>query len=359
MPALTIDVRLRRGAFELDAALEARPGEVTALVGESGAGKSTLLELVAGLLEPDDGRIALGPRVLDDTARGIHVPPRSRPVAWVAQDYALFPHLTAAANVAFGLEAQGLKRAEVTARTRATLVRFGLEALADRAPARLSGGQQQRVALARALVLEPQVLLLAEPLAALDVASRRELRGELKGILAGLPCATLLVTHQPVEALALGDRITVLESGRVTQSGTRAVFLLRPRSRYAAEFLGVNLLDGEVIERGPDGLARVRVANGVIAVPDPGRDGAVRLLIHPHEIVLSLGPSQGSARNVMRGRITELVPEPPAGERVRVWLSTTPPLVAQVTRESAEELGLAAGLEVHAAFKATGVSLVT
>jgi len=352
---LAIDATARRGAFELAVTLDVPAREVTALVGASGAGKSTLLELVAGLLAPSRGRVTLGGRALDDVAAGVHVPPQARPVGWVAQDYALFPHLTVAANVAFGLEAQHRPRAEIGARTRAMLERFRLAGLADRTPARLSGGQQQRVALARALVLDPDVLLLDEPLAALDVASRRELRAELKRTLAGLPCATLFVTHQPAEALALADRIAVLEAGRLTQTGSRADFLLRPRSRYVAEFLGVNLLEGEILARGPDGLARVGIAGGVVLLPDPGRDGVVRLLVHPHEITLSRAAPAGSARNVLRGRIAEIVPEPPAGERSRVWLDSTPPLVAQVTQQAIDELALVPGLDVYAAFKATAI----
>jgi molybdate transport system ATP-binding protein len=235
---LELQVRIRLGSFALDAALEVPRGGVTVLVGESGSGKTTLLRLVAGLLAPDAGRIALDGEPLADTAAGRFVPPEARAVGYVAQDYALFPHLSARENVAFGLRAQGLARQDVSARVEAALERFGLGALATRRPDQLSGGQQQRVALARALVLDPAVLLLDEPLSALDVVTRRAVRGELRRTLEGLACVTLLVTHLPSEALAFGDRIAVLEDGRVTHAGPRDEFGSEPRSRYLAEFLG-------------------------------------------------------------------------------------------------------------------------
>ena len=235
---LDVRTRLRLGSFQLDVALTAAMGKVTVVVGESGSGKTTLLRLVAGLLRPDQGAITLGARVLVDRERSVFVPPESRPVGYVAQDYALFPHLTAEENVGFGLTASRLPRIEVRERTRAALERFGLGGLATRHPRELSGGQQQRVVLARALVLDPEVLLLDEPLSALDLVSRRSVRAELRRTLESLSCATLLVTHQPDEALSLGDRMVVLESGRITASGTQGELAHDPRSPYIAEFFG-------------------------------------------------------------------------------------------------------------------------
>jgi len=355
-----LDVRIRRrlGSFELEVALAAPRGAVTVVVGESGGGKTTLLRLVAGLLVPDEGRIALDQRVLCDRAAGTWVAPEARSTGWVAQDYALFPHLSARSNVAFGLRALGRPRAEVRERTERALTRFGIAEVAGRRPHQLSGGQQQRVALARALVLDPQVLLLDEPLAALDPGSRRSVRGELRRLLDGLPCVTLFVTHDPAEALAFGDRIAVLEGGRVTQSGPREEFLRHPGSRYVAEFLGVNLFEGEIVERTGDGLAMLEAGGGRLAVPDPGAAGRARALLHPHDVTLSLEPPVGSARNLLRGAIEDLIPEPPAGERVRVLLETSPPLAAQVTRAAVLSLGLSRGREVWASFKATAVELL-
>jgi molybdate transport system ATP-binding protein len=352
---LEIEARLRRGEFHLDAALVARRGRATVLVGESGSGKTTLLRLVAGLIAPDSGRIVLDGTVLAEPATGRFVPAEKRPVGYVAQDLTLFPHLTVRDNVAFGLRAARRPAAEVKPRTEAALARFELAPLAARRPHQLSGGQQQRVALARALVLDPAVLLLDEPLSALDVVTRRQVRGELRRTLDQLPCVTLIVTHQPFEALALGDEIVVLESGAVSQAGPRGDLLRHPRSRYIAEFLGVNLFAGEIRERGADGLAALAVEGGVLWAPDPGRTGMARVLVHPHDVVVSLEPPAGSARNVLHGAIEEIVPEPPAGERVRLVLATRPPLAAQVTRGAVESLGLRRGHAVYASFKATAV----
>jgi molybdate transport system ATP-binding protein len=235
------------------------------------------------------------------------------------------------------------------------LERLGVSDLAGRRSGDLSGGQQQRVALARALVLEPRLLLLDEPLSALDLQTRRIVRAELRKLLAALPCITVYVTHSPLEAMVFGDAIAVVESGRITQTGSRDELLRHPRSPYVAEFMGVNLYQGTIVERMTGGLARIRTAGGVLSAVDPGGEDEVFLAVNPREITVSLEPPMGSAQNVMRGVIAELVPEPPFGERVRVVLATDPPLVAEVTSHAVSSLGLAEGREVYAAFKATGV----
>jgi len=354
-----LDIRIRRrlGSFTLDATLTVSPGSVTVVVGESGSGKSTLLRLVAGLLEPESGYIKLGRELLADPGAGVFVPPEARPIGYVAQDYALFPHLSARENIAFGLRALRRPRLEIAERVGDALERFGLADVAGQRPHQMSGGQQQRVALARALVLDPEVLLLDEPLSALDLTTRRAVRGELHRTLEGLSCATLFVTHQPMEALAFGQQIVVLEAGRVSQSGSRADFIRQPRSRYVAEFLGVNLLEGEIAMRYPDGLVSVTVEGGLLVVPDPGGHGPVRVVVHPHDIVLSLEAPAGGARNVLAGAVEEVIPEPPHGERVRVLLSTRPPLAVQVTPQAVESMGLRPGQRVFASFKATAVAV--
>lgn len=352
---LSIDVAARLGTFALEVELEVPARGVTVIAGESGGGKSTLLRLLAALHKPDRGRIALGDEILFDSSRGIDRPPEARPIAWVPQDHALFPHLTVFENVAFGLRASRIPRAAVEARTAAALARLGIDELAKRRPDSLSGGQRQRVALARALALEPALLLLDEPLAALDVRTRERLRGELRQLLGPLPCATLLVTHTPTDALALGDRIAVLESGRVTQFGTRDELLARPRSGYIADFLGLNLFQGHVT-RAPGGIATLAVGDGRLAIADPGDDGELFAVIRPREITLTRESPGGSARNALRGAISEIVPEPPDGERLRVRVESSPRLVAEVTRAAAESMGLAPGDQVWASFKATGVT---
>jgi molybdate transport system ATP-binding protein len=230
-----------------------------------------------------------------------------------------------------------------------------LAELAKRRPQQLSGGQQQRVALARALVLEPKLLLLDEPLSALDLQTRREIRSELRQILAGLPCITIYVTHNPVEAMVFGDRVLVLDRGRAEQSGSRDDLLRHPRSPLIAEFMGVNLFQGRVIGRDSVGLARLSTDDGELVVVDPGGEDTVFVTINPREITLHTERPAGSAQNVLRGQVEEILPEPPFGERVRVALTTHPPLVAEVTRSAVETLGIREGVTMYAAFKATGV----
>jgi molybdate transport system ATP-binding protein len=330
----------------------AERGVTTVIVGESGAGKTSLLRLAAGLDQPERGRIVLDGKVYVNPDVGILVPAWQRDVGYVAQDYSLFPHLTVEQNVAFGLRAGGTGREAIATRVAETLRRAGIAELAGRKPAMLSGGQQQRAALARALVLEPALLLLDEPLAALDLQTRRLLRGELRELLRTLHCVTLYVTHSPLEALLFGDRIVVIEGGRVTQTGTRDDLLRHPRSRYVAELMGTNLFAGHA-GVGAEG-AVVRTGDGDLAVSDPGEPGEVYVTVDPRQITLHHHRPEGSAQNVFSGPILELAPEPPSGERIRVILGTRPPLVAEVTREAVATLSLREGMTVHASFKATG-----
>ncbi|HUF36061.1 MAG TPA: ABC transporter ATP-binding protein [Gemmatimonadales bacterium] len=351
---LEISAVRRRGAFALSVELSLRQGETTVLVGESGAGKTTVLRLVAGLDQPDEGRIVLDDWTWLDTATGVTLPAWRRGVGYVFQDYALFPHLTVADNVGFGLRAAGVGRRETAERARATLDRLGIGDLAGRRVSALSGGQQQRVALARAVVLDPDVLLLDEPMSALDLRTRRGIRAELRRLLRGLPCSTLYVTHNPVEAMFFGERLVAMERGRVTQSGTRDDLLRHPRSAYVAELVGTNLLYGSAaMERG--GGVEIRTGDGPLAVRQDAAEGEVFATVSPRDITLYRERPEASAQNLFTGPIVELVPEPPGGERVRVALGTVPPLVAEVTREAVAALELREGLVVHAGFKATGV----
>jgi len=352
-----LDCRLvvRREGFTLEAAFLVAAGETLVLAGESGAGKSTLLRALAGLYDPAAGHIAVDGVRWFDRAAGISLAPDRRSVGWVPQDLALFPHLPVLDNVAFGLRARGERGSRARARAREALARVGVADLAARRPGQLSGGQQQRVALARALAGEPRLLLLDEPLSALDLPTRRAVRGELRRLLAELPCTTVLVTHNAVEALLFGDRIAVLEGGRIAQEGNRDELLRRPRSGYVAEFMGVNLLRGQLRGHGGDGLAEVLTADGPVIVAAPANvEGEIFVAVSPREITLYREAPVGSARNLYRGPVLEMVPEPPFGERVRVVLGTHPRLVADVTREAAVELGLTEGDEVYASFKATG-----
>ena len=355
---LAFQASKRLGSLSLEAGFVVADRSTTVLVGESGSGKTTLLRLLAGLARPDRGRIEVDGGVWFDSDSGRDQPAFAREVGYVAQDYALFPHLTVAGNVAFGLGAQRVPARVAGARVAAALDRLGIGDLAGRRPQELSGGQQQQVAIARAIVLEPRVLLLDEPLSALDVQTRRAIRAELRRLLVELPCSTLYVTHSPAEALAFGERITVLEAGRVSQQGSREDLMRHPRSSYVAEFLGVNVFRGSLTPGTGGAIARIAHAHGDLFLTGVGAESGTVAVVHPREITLSLEAPGGTARNVFAGSIAEIAPEPPAGERVRVFLATTPPLIAEVTRPAVAALGLRPGMRVFASFKAAGVVVV-
>ena len=353
MTTLVAEFAKELGSFRLEAALRTDAGGTLVLVGENGAGKTTILNILAGLLHPDRGIIRVDADTYFASALGIAVPAEARSIGYVFQDYALFPHLSVFENVAFGLRAEGLRGTAVRSRVRAILERFRVLDLADRRPPGLSGGEQQRVALARALVLQPRLLLLDEPLAAIDFRTRTEVRAELRRLLQDLPGVTLFVTHSPVEAMVFGDRIAVVESGRISQTGTRDELLRQPRSRYVAELMGVNFFRGRVTSREPGGLASVRTEDGTLRIVEAEPQDEVFVAVDPRDITLHPSPPAGTAQNVFAGPIIQLVPEPPFGERVRVSLDTRPRLVAEITAHAVRALGLREGLEVYAAFKAT------
>ncbi len=341
--SLLAQVGVTLGDFRLDVALEVVPGETVAVLGPNGAGKTTLLRALAGLTPLSAGRIVLDGAVLDDPQRGVLVPPEERPLGVVFQDYLLFPHLSALDNVAFGLRCRGAPRRDARREAHAWLERVGLGAQAKARPHRLSGGQQQRVALARALAVRPRVLLLDEPLSALDVATR----GELRALLGSFAGVKLLVTHDPLEARALADRLVILEHGRVVQEGTPEEVTARPRSAWASRLAGVNLL------RGTAAGDVVRLADGgTLTVPDAGT-GDVFVVIHPHAVALHRTRPEGTPRNVWQG-VVEAV-EPQDG-RVRVQVGGTRPLVAEVTPQAVAELRLDEKGEVWVSVKATEIT---
>jgi molybdate transport system ATP-binding protein len=346
--SLEASVQLTLGRLRLEAEVAVATGELVVLLGPNGAGKTTLLRALAGLVALERGRVVLDGMVLEDTAAGGQVPAEQRPVGFVFQDYLLFPHLSALENVAFGLRARGLPRAEARRRAGAWLDRVGLAAHAGSRPRALSGGQAQRVALARAMVGEPRLLLLDEPLAALDAATRTELRRDLRRHLASFDGTRLLVTHDPLEALALADRLVVLEDGRVTQTGSPAEVSARPRSRYVAELVGVNLYRGRA-----DGAA-IELEGGGRLVAADGLRGEVFAAVHPHAVALHRHPPEGTPRNSWPGTAEALEV---IGDRVRVRMSGTVPIVAEITPAAASELRLADGGPVWATVKATEVTV--
>jgi molybdate transport system ATP-binding protein len=345
----------RRDGFTLEVAFQAGAGGSTVLVGESGAGKTSVLKLLAGLDRLDQGWITVGGDRYADTAAGLHLPAWQRDVGYVPQDYALFPHLSVAENVGFGLRASGVARGRVPAMVNEALGLVGMKEFGQRRPNQLSGGQQQRVALARALVLNPRLLLLDEPLSSLDLTTRRTVRVELRELLKRLPCITVYVTHSPLEALLFGAQIVVLEGGRVVQAGSAEELLRHPRSPFVGELVGTNLFIGRAVEAAAPGSPVIRTPEGLVLIEESSGPGAVYLTVHPQEITLSRTPPQSSAQNVFEGEVLEIISEPPAGGRLRVVLNTRPILVAEVTPEGLAGLSLSERTRVYAAFKATGV----
>ena len=347
--SLRADVQLRRGALDLSVDIEVRPGEVLALLGPNGAGKSTLLRCLAGLAAVDAGRIMIDSNVVDDPVVAAFVAPEDRSVGFVFQNYVLFEHMTVAENVAFGLRASGTPKARALATSHDWLKRVGLAELAAVRPKALSGGQAQRVALVRALATSPRVLLLDEPLAALDVGTRATVRRDLHRHLESFVGMAILVTHDPVDAYALADRVAILDAGRIVQIGTLAEVTARPRSRYVADLVGVNLVSGDVSE---GVLATSSGARVVIADAPAGPSLAI---IRPHSISLVRDHPEGSsARNVWAGTIAEI---DRLGERARVSIDGSLPLTAEITVAALEAMQLRSGDDLFATVKATDIEV--
>lgn len=340
MAPLALDVAVPLRSFELAIAL-AVERETLALVGPSGAGKSTLLRAVAGLVRPSRGRIELDAEVLFDADRRIDLPPEARRVGLVFQEYALFPHLTVERNVAFG----GHRRAPEL------LERFRIAHLAGARPGQLSGGERQRVALARALARDPAVLLLDEPMSALDPHTRGAVRAELQEIVRELALPTILVTHDFEDAAALADRVGVIAEGRVLQVGTPGELIAAPADAFVASFTGGNLLHG-VARPSPDGLTEIVLDGGAVVFSTDRGEGRVGVVVHPWEVSIAHQAAADSALNHVAAPISSVVT---IGNRVRVRVG---PLVGEITAASAERLGLERGRIVVASFKATGARLV-
>ncbi|MQA24076.1 MAG: ATP-binding cassette domain-containing protein [Micromonosporaceae bacterium] len=357
--ALTSHLAVRRGErFDLDLRVDLTPGEVVALLGPNAAGKTTALRALAGLIRLRDGVIRLGDRTWDCPAERRFTPPHRRSVGVVFQDYLLFGHLTALENVAFGPRSRGVATRDARRLAAGWLDRVGLAHVARARPGALSGGQAQRVALARALAVDPDLLLLDEPLAALDAQTRVEVRAELRRHLAAYPGCALVVTHDPLDAMLLADRLIVVEQGRLVQQGDPAEVARRPRTRYVAKLVGLNLLHGRVGDPGSpgSGLGRVRLdGSDEVAVADvSGLSGEVLVAFRPAAVSLHRERPHGSPRNVWAGAVTSV--EPHAGS-VRVGVAGPAALTAEVSPAAVAELRLGPGEVVYVAVKAAEIDV--
>lgn len=338
----------RSDSFALDLRLSLAPGRTAALLGPNGAGKSTAVAALAGILALDEGRIGLGGTVLDDPAARLFVPPERRRVGVVFQDYLLFPHLDVMENVAFGLRSRGLRHGEARRRAMEWLDRLELSGLEGRRPRDLSGGQAQRVALARTLAAEPELLLLDEPLGALDVTTRSGVRRILAEHLLEFPGPRLLITHDPAEAFLLADEIHVMERGRITQSGSAEDIRLRPRTPYAADLAGTNLITGTAADGSVD------TGGLVLHVADHDARGPVLLTIRPNAISVHTERPGGSFRNAWATTISRIEP---MSHRVRILTGDPLALAVEVTTDAVEELALRPGSAIWLAVKATEIGV--
>ena len=337
---MSLDAHLvvTRPGFTLDLTLTAAPGEVVALLGPNGAGKTTALRALAGLADLDGGRITLDGHRLDG------LPPEKRRIGVVFQDYLLFPHLTALDNVAFGPRCRRVPRAAARLRAQEWLTRVGLADHLRKKPRELSGGQAQRVALARALASEPELLLLDEPLAALDARTRLDTRAQLRGHLASFPGATILVTHDPLDALMLADRLVIVEDGRVVQTGDAATITSEPRTDYVARLVGLNLYRGQAAG------TSVRVGDDFTLTTAAAQEGPVFVAFRPSAVALYETRPEGSPRNTWRATVGSVARH---GDALRIELTGPIAVAADVTPAAAVQLSLAPGREIWASLKAT------
>jgi molybdate transport system ATP-binding protein len=357
--ALVMAGSVERGSFRLEADLRADPGEVLGILGPNGAGKTTLLRALSGLDPLTSGSISLGDLTLDDVATDTFVPAQRRPVGLVFQNYRLFPHLDVRDNVAYAPRVQGAGRRRARAAADTWLERLDLTALATRRPHQISGGQAQRVALARALAADPRFLLLDEPLSALDAKTRLDVRAQLRSHLDEFAGPVVIITHDPLEAMIMADRLVVIENGRVVQQGSPAEVARQPATQYVARLVGLNLYTGTL-----------EVATAVVSLDvggtftvtwgddDPGasaRTGQstrpVLVVLRPSAItILTARPTQASPRNVWQGTVAALEL---LADRVRVQVDATPPALVDISAAAVADLALRPGTAVWLSAKAT------
>jgi len=345
---LDADIQLRLSRLTLDIEFTVAAGEVLALLGPNGSGKSTTLRALVGLLPLAGGRVVLDGTVLEDPDQRVKIPPEKRPIGLMFQDYLLFPHLTAAENVAFGLRAKGTDKKAARDKAAQTMARLGLDGLAEAKPGSMSGGQQQRVAMARALVTDPKLLLLDEPLAALDVSTKTDVRRLLRQVLRQSHAANVLVTHDLLDAVALGDRMVVIQDGGIVQTGTPAEVTAQPRSRYVADLVGVNLLRGTA-----NGTVLELDGGGRLTCAEPAT-GPLLAVIAPAAVSVSRQQPEGGQDNIWPGQISAV---DLMGDRVRVRTEGKPAITAEVPPAAVDELKLDDGGELWASVSPAAITV--
>jgi molybdate transport system ATP-binding protein len=345
---LDADIRLQLSRLTLNVAFTVAAGEVVALLGPNGSGKSTILRALMGLLPLAGGRVVLDGTVLEEPAQQVKVAPENRPIGLMFQDYLLFPHMSAVENVAFGLRAKGTDKKAARERASQTLARLGLDGLAEARPGAMSGGQQQRVAMARALVTDPKLLLLDEPLAALDVSTKTDVRRLLREVLRQSSAANVLVTHDLLDAVALGDRMVVIQDGKIAQTGTPAEVTARPRSRYVADLVGVNLLHGTA-----RGAVLELDGGGQLSCASPA-DGPVLAVVAPSRVSVFRQRPERPAQNIWPGQVSAV---DLMGDRVRVRIDGKPAITAEVQPAAVDELKLDDGGELWACVDSSAITV--
>ena len=356
---LVMSGAVERGTFRLEADLTAGPGEVLGVLGPNGAGKTTLLRALSGLDALSSGSIRLGALTLDDAATDTFIPAEHRPVGLVFQNYRLFPHLDVRDNVAYGRRAQGAGRRQARASADTWLERLDLTSLAARRPHQISGGQAQQVALARALAAEPRLLLLDEPLSALDAKTRLDVRARLRNHLEQFTGPVLIITHDPLEAMIMADRLLVIEDGRVVQQGSPAQVARQPATQYVARLVGLNLYTGTLdpatrtVDLDGGGTVTVTLSDDNPVASAGLEQSSCRVLVglRPSAITIHTAqPARASARNVWKGTVAglELL-----ADRVRVQVEATPPALVDISAAAVADLALRPGTGVWLSAKAT------
>ncbi len=347
--SLSASIQLQLGTLDLRVQLDVKAGELVALLGPNGSGKTTVLRCLAGLAPIDTGWITIDNMAVDDPSSDTWVEPEQRSIGLVYQNYLLFDHMTVLENVAYGLRARKTPKSQARSIARQWIDRVGLGEYATLRPRALSGGQAQRAALARALATNPRLLLLDEPLAALDAGTRSIVRRDLFRHLETFDGMRILVTHDPVDAYALADRVAIIDAGQIVQAGTLAEVSAHPRSRYVADLVGVNLVSGTIAQgmlTNPSG-ARVVIAAEL--------SGPAFAVIRPNSISLEIGqPAGTSARNVWSGVVGDI---DHLGDRIRVGIDGVLPLTAEITAAALDALQLRPGDEIYASAKATDIDV--